>query len=74
MTDKEAGLLVSLLNDVVAHRTEIAAGGTALYRTWRGRIDRSAFAPSALNFAHYLVMRRIDLRDLQRRRVFEQRF
>jgi len=67
MTDKEAGLLVSLLNDVVALRTEIAAGGTALYRTWRGRIDRSAFAPSALNFAHYLVMRRIDLRDLQRR-------
>ena len=67
MADVKAGSLASLFNDVVALRTEVATGGTSLYRTWRDRIDRPAFAPSALNFAHYLAMRRIDLRHLQRR-------
>lgn len=59
--------LSALLDDVVALRKDVAAGGQALYRTWRARIDRPAFASSALNFAHYLVLRRIDLRPLQRR-------
>jgi pyruvate kinase len=67
MNDEEARPLAKLLEDVVALRSEVAAVGTSLYRTWRGRIDRPAFAPSALNFAHYLAMRRIDLRRLQRR-------
>ena len=67
MGDEKAGPLALLLKDVVALRSEVAAGGTSLYRTWRDRIDRPAFAPSALNFAHYLAMRRVDLRHLQRR-------
>jgi len=67
MADVKAGPLASLFDDVVALRTEVATVGTSLYRTWRDRIDRPAFAPSALNFAHYLAMRRIDLRHLQRR-------
>jgi len=67
MAEVDAGPLSSLFNDVVALRAEVAKSGTSLYRTWRDRIDRPAFAPSALNFAHYLAMRRIDLRHLQRR-------
>jgi pyruvate kinase len=67
MGERPAGSPVSLLDDVTALRDEVAAGGRSLYRTWRKRIDRPAFAASALNFAHYLVMRRIDLRRLQRR-------
>ncbi|MEI9990839.1 MAG: pyruvate kinase [Rhizomicrobium sp.] len=56
-----------LLRDVRALRDEIAADGKALYRTWRARIDRRAFVASPLNFAHYLILRRADLRQLQRR-------
>ena len=67
MRNEDAGPFITLLDDVVALRTEVAKGGTSLYRTWRDRIDRRAFVASALNFAHYLVMRRIDLRQLQRR-------
>ena len=67
MPDDKAGPLASLQQEVVALRAEVAAGGASLYRTWRERIDRPAFTSSALNFANYLVLRRFDLRGLQRR-------
>jgi pyruvate kinase len=67
MPDKRDEPLVSLLNEVLMLRAEVAAGGAALYRTWRGRFDRPAFRDCALNFAHYLVLRRFDLRSLQRK-------
>lgn len=67
MEERKSRPLAILLKDVVALRAEIATGGTSLYRSWRRHIDRSIFAASTLNFAHYLVMRRIDLRRLQRR-------
>jgi len=67
MVDGKTDTPARLLADVQALREEIAADGKALYHTWRGRIDRHAFAASPLNFAHYLVLRRADLRQLQRR-------
>jgi pyruvate kinase len=55
------------LGDVLALRRQTAAEGATLYRAWRKRIVRPSFAASALNFAHYLALRRHDLRPLQRR-------
>ena len=53
--------------EVVALRRQIASEGRKLYRPWRKRVARPSFSPSALNFAHYLALRRHDLRPLQRR-------
>lgn len=47
-------------------RDQVASEGTAIFETWRPRIAREDFAASARNFAHYLVLRRRDLRALQR--------
>ena len=59
--------LSPLLAEARALRAEIAARGRVLYRIWRGRIERRGFAAGALNLAHYLALRRVDLRALQRR-------
>ncbi len=59
--------LEEIAAEVAALRRRVAAGGKVLNRTWRRRIARRSFAPSALNLAHYLVFRQIDLRLLQRR-------
>jgi len=55
------------LDQMTVLRREVAADGCALFRAWRPRIKRTAFAPSALNFAHYLALRDHDLRPLQRK-------
>ena len=55
------------LVETVALRREVAAHGRIIYQRWRPHIGRSRFAPSALNLAHYLAIRRHDLRPLQRR-------
>jgi len=59
--------LVGLADEVRTLRRQIAATGRVVYSGWRGRIERQQFAASALNLAHYLVFRQIDLRVLQRR-------
>ena len=59
--------LAGLAPEVAALRRRIVKGGSAQYRSWRGRIQRRGFAPSALNLAHYLRFRQTDLRPLQRR-------
>jgi pyruvate kinase len=59
--------LESVAVEVSALRRQVAIGGKALNRTWRKRIERRSFGPSALNLAHYLVFRQVDLRLLQRR-------
>jgi pyruvate kinase len=66
MVDKKIERLATVLSEVVALREKVA-GGKAVYRGWRDRIERPAFMASALNFAHYLALRRFDLRGLQRR-------
>jgi pyruvate kinase len=65
----EHGLSLRTPAELLAHlsalRSAVAAEGKALYRSWRPAIERRPFGVSALNFAHYLVLRRRDLRDLQ---------
>lgn len=55
------------LDEVVALRADIAREGRESYAAWRAQIERPDFAASALNLAHYLALRRRDLRTLQRR-------
>ena len=55
------------LDEVLALRAEMAREGRETYGLWRDRIERHDFAASALNLAHYLALRRRDLRTLQRR-------
>ncbi len=56
-----------LLNEVGEVRRDAAAAGRAMFRLWRPRIERPVFRLGALNLAHYLCLRRHDLRPLQRR-------
>lgn len=55
-----------LLIEVGALRREVATEGQRLMKLWRPHVSRRSFAASALNFAHYLVLRRSDHRPLQR--------
>ncbi|HUW72685.1 MAG TPA: pyruvate kinase [Methyloceanibacter sp.] len=55
-----------LLEQVIRLRADVAAGGKAIFRDWRPRLERRPFAMSALNLAHYLALRGRDLRPLQR--------
>lgn len=54
-----------LLDDMLALRGAVAEEGRRIYAEWRPHIGRRSFHVSALNFAHYLALRRRDLRDLQ---------
>jgi pyruvate kinase len=56
-----------LLAQVLTLRRMIADEGRVAFRAARGGIERRAFAVSALNLAHYLALRRRDVRPLQRR-------
>lgn len=44
---------------------DVEASGEATFQQWQGHIHRSEFLSSALNLAHYLALRRHDLRPLQ---------
>jgi len=57
----------ALLADLLALRQAVSVEGAALYARWRPGIGRRSFRISALNFAHYLALRRRDLRELQTR-------
>ena len=46
-------------------RAEICADGSKMLDRWRRGTARQAFKLSAANLAHYLALRRRDLRDLQ---------
>jgi len=54
-----------LHRELVALRDEIAGEASETLNDWRRRIDRRSYLPSAANLAHYLALRRRDLRDLQ---------
>jgi pyruvate kinase len=64
---REQAAAPKLYQEIVALRREVAVEGRKLWSEWRRSIRRPAFAASALNLAHYLVLRRRDLRPLQRR-------
>jgi pyruvate kinase len=55
-----------LYNRLEALIADVRREGDAQAKAWRGRIERRAFAASAANLAHYLAVRRRDLRPLQR--------
>jgi pyruvate kinase len=55
----------TLLKQLLAIRHELNAEGSAQFESWRPNISRAAFLPSALNLAHYLALRRRDLREVQ---------
>jgi pyruvate kinase len=55
----------TLLSQLLAIRAEISAEATTQFEAWRPNISRAAFLPSALNLAHYLALRRRDLREVQ---------
>ena len=59
--------LTGLAPEIATLRRRVASGADVQYRSWRPRIERRRFAPSALNLAHYLRFRQTDLRLLQRR-------
>lgn len=54
-----------LLDTMLALRRDVVEEARAIYDSWRPRITRRRFMISGTNFAHYLALRRRDLRDLQ---------
>jgi pyruvate kinase len=54
-----------LLGELVDLRNEVVGEGGRLLEAWRPALVRRAFLPSAVNLAHYIVLRRRDLRELQ---------
>jgi pyruvate kinase len=55
-----------LLNQLDALRSAVTAEAATIAQDWEGRIIRPEFAASADNLAHYLALRRRDIRPLQR--------
>lgn len=54
-----------LLGEVEALRSAVVEEAATIAKGWEGWIARPAFAPSADNLAHYLALRRRDIRPLQ---------
>ena len=59
--------LRALYSDMKQLRREVFEEGNALYATWEPSIRRPSFKASAKNLAHYLALRRRDVRPLQER-------
>jgi pyruvate kinase len=55
----------TLLDVLQQLRTIVVQEGQDIFDQWRSRIQRQTFLSSALNLAHYLALRRHDLRTLQ---------
>jgi pyruvate kinase len=55
----------ALLAEVRHVRDAVEHGGAELLEHWRPLVHRAAFRRSAENLAHYLVLRRLDLRPIQ---------
>jgi pyruvate kinase len=55
----------ALLAELVELREAVATEGLELFEAWRPALERRAFLPSAMNLAHYVALRRRDLRALQ---------
>jgi len=56
----------ALLTELESLSQEVEQEGRETFGSWRTSIERRGFCPSALNLAHYLALRRRDLRPLQR--------
>jgi len=65
--DNDRSEAFSLLGEVIRLRADVASIGRKTFRSWLPRTERIEFVASALNLAHYLILRRRDLRPMQRR-------
>ncbi len=54
-----------LLETLQKLRQIVVADGQDIFHPWQSRIQRDAFLSSGLNLAHYMALRRHDLRPLQ---------
>ena len=54
-----------ILKRILSLRTNVAAVGEMLTNRWHPLVADTSFKQSALNLAHYLALRRYDLRPLQ---------
>jgi pyruvate kinase len=54
-----------LLAELKKLRADVDAGARALLANWESRILQPGFHERALNLAHYIILRRLDLRGLQ---------
>ena len=54
-----------ILRQLLALRTDVADVGEMLTNRWRPLVADTSFKQSAVNLAHYLALRRYDLRPLQ---------
>ncbi|TVQ49472.1 MAG: hypothetical protein EA365_00410 [Gloeocapsa sp. DLM2.Bin57] len=55
----------NLLQDLQQLRETVIREGEAIYQPWRSLITRETFHHSAQNLAHYLALRKQDLRQIQ---------
>jgi pyruvate kinase len=54
-----------ILNELTRVRDQVIAEATELMRRWEPMLRRGDFRASAENFAHYMALRRIDVRPVQ---------
>ena len=54
-----------LLEKIIQLREDVYREGTETFQRWEPRITRTSFVNSAMNLAHYLSLRRRDIRDIQ---------
>lgn len=55
----------ALLGKLLALKEQVERDGEKLYRKWKKNITRDSFHQSARNLAHYMALRKNDLRELQ---------
>jgi pyruvate kinase len=65
MDDRADAPPAELLDRLSALRRAVRDEGRRTFARWRGGLERPAFRASALNLAHYLALRRRDLRETQ---------
>ena len=65
MSNESAARLKELLDSVTELRESVYQEGTELFEKWEKDIKRKDFELSARNLAHYLALRRRDIRDIQ---------
>ncbi|WP_321336137.1 pyruvate kinase [Breoghania sp.] len=59
--------LGEILNEIEALRSTIVTDSKTIAHRWAGWIEDDSFHASAMNFSHYLALRRQDIRPLQER-------
>jgi pyruvate kinase len=64
-SDGRSSVSGDLFDEIFELRQQVAAEGQAMFQRWRPELKRIAFRAGALNMAHYLALRKRDMRALQ---------